>query len=260
MDYHTLQMEIELPAATIWLNRPQKRNAITFEMMDELEHALRALAREPGVRGVVIAGREGCFSAGMDLNALKDVITPANFMDYMSRWRQLNEALENHPLPIIAAIEGYCMTGGLELALACDLRVGAEGSRYAITSSKIGTVPGAGGTQRLPRLIGIQNALDLLFSADTIDADRAHQMGLLSRKVGTGVAVESARALIAVYQERAPLSLRFMKQAVYAGMQMPLSDAIKYEAYVVSTIYQSEDKQEGIRSFLEKRAPRFTGK
>lgn len=259
MTYETLELMNDAPAAIIRLNRPAKRNAITFEMMDELEAVFVALHDNASVQGIIVTGAEGCFSAGMDLNALKDVISPAQFMGYMERWRRLNEVLENHPKPIIAAIEGYCLTGGFELALACDIRVGARGSQYGITSSKIGTVPGAGGTQRLPRIVGISNALDILFSGDPVDAERAYRIGILDYLTEQGRALGKAREMVAVYANRAPLSLQWAKRAVYAGMQMPLADAIKFEAFIVSTIYQTPDRQEGINSFLEKRAPRFTG-
>ena len=260
MEYKTIQVATEGVAALILLNRPEKRNAITFEMMDEIEAALRTLGADPAVRGIIIAGTGDCFSTGMDLNALKGVISTAQFLDYMQRWQALNMAMENHAKPIIAAIEGYCITGGFELALACDLRVGAEGSQYGITSSKIGTVPGAGGTQRLPRIVGTANALDILFSSEFIDAQRAREIGLLSRLTPKGEALAMAKAMVDVYATRAPLSLRFMKQAVYGGMQMPLTDAIRYEAFVVSTVYQTEDKQEGINAFLEKRPASFKGR
>lgn len=259
MNYATLEVKVEGPAAIVRLNRPDKRNAISFLMMDELEAALAALRDEGAVRGIILTGGDSCFSSGMDLNALKDVISTGQFMDFMNRWRELNEVIENHTKPVIAAIEGYCLTGGFELALACDLRVGAEGSQYGITSSRIGTVPGAGGTQRLPRIVGIANALDILFSADPIDAGRALQIGILNRLTARGEALAKAKEMVGVYADRAPLSLQFAKRAVYAGMQMPLADAIKFEAFVVNSVYQTSDKQEGIRAFLEKRPPRFTG-
>jgi enoyl-CoA hydratase/carnithine racemase len=203
-----------------------------------------------------------CYDCGVgcDLTAMRDVGTSSQFMDYMNRWRRLNEVVENHAKPVIAAIEGWCLTGGFELALACDLRVGAVGSQYGITSAKIGTVPGAGGTQRLPRIVGVANALDILFSADFIDAERAKEIGILNRLVPKGAALAKAREMVATYATRAPLSLRYAKRAVHAGMQMPLSDAIKFEAFVVSTIYQTEEKDEGVRAFLEKRPPQFKGR
>jgi enoyl-CoA hydratase/carnithine racemase len=260
MQFETLLVDRDGPAAIIRLNRPEKRNAISFTMMDELVGALAAIDDDADVRGVILTGAGDCFSAGVDLNAMRDIGGSGEFMDYMARWRRLNEAIDQHTKPVIAAIEGYCITGGFELALACDLRVGARGSQYGITSSRIGTVPGAGGTQRLPRIVGIANALDLLFSADFIDAEAARTMGILNRLVDKGEALATARAMVATYATRAPLSLRYAKEAVHAGMQMPLADGIRFEAYVVSAIYQTEDKQEGVRAFLEKRPARFTGR
>jgi enoyl-CoA hydratase/carnithine racemase len=257
--FETIEVSKAGPAAIIRFNRPAKRNAISFAMMDEIEEALRSLDTDAEVRGIIFTGGDAFFSSGVDLNAMKDMSSPAKFADYMTRWRRLNKSLETHSKPIIAAIEGFCLTGGLELALGCDLRVGAEGAQFTITSSKIGTVPGAGGTQRLPRLIGISNALDILFSANTIDARRAYEIGLLNRITAKGGALAEALAMVDVYAQRAPLSLQFCKRAVYAGMQMPLAEAIEFEGFVVNTIYTTNDKREGIESFLEKRPPRFTG-
>ena len=257
--YQTIVSERRRRAAVITLNRPDKRNAISFQMMDELQAALAQIAGDADARAVVITGGSRFFSSGMDLNALVGRDSPARFNEYMIKWRQLNKALEEHPKPVIAAIEGYCYTGGLELALACDLRVGGSTAQFTITSSKIGTVPGAGGTQRLPRIVGIANALDILFSADPIGAERAYQIGLINRLAAAGESLSVALAMADIYAERAPLSLQWAKRAVYSGMQMPLGEAIEFEAFIVNTIYRTNDKQEGISSFLEKRPPKFTG-
>ena len=139
------------------------------------------------------------------------------------------------------------------------LRVAGEGSTYGITSAKIGTVPGSGGTQRLPRIVGIANALEILFSAEPIDAQHALRIGLLNKLVAKGEALAAAKAIVDLYEQRAPLSLKLLKRAVYAGMQMDLADAIEYESFIVTTIYQSKDRDEGISAFLEKRKARFTG-
>jgi len=259
MSFQAIRVDHEGPASLITLNRPEKRNAISFQMMDELESALEELGKRFETRGIILTGGADFFSSGMDLNSMKEVGSPREFTDYMSHWRRLNKSIETNPKPVIAAIEGFCLTGGLELALACDLRVGAEGSRYGITSSKIGTIPGAGGTQRLPRIVGIANALDILFSADMIEAPRASAIGLLNRLTPKGEALSEAKKLVDVYAERAPLSLQFNKRAVYAGMQMPLAEAIEFEGFMVNTIYLTDDKTEGMVSFLEKRPPRFTG-
>ena len=257
--YQTINLDRQRAAAVITLNRPEKRNAISFRMMDELQAALAEIAGNIEARAVVITGGSQFFSSGMDLNALVGRDSPAKFNEYMVQWRRLNKALEEHPKPVLAAIEGYCYTGGLALALACDLRVGSSTAQFTITSSKIGTVPGAGGTQRLPRIVGIANALDILFSADPIGAERAYQIGLINRLAASGEALSTALAMADVYATRAPLSLQWAKRAVYSGMQMPLGEAIEFEAFVVNTVYRTNDKQEGISSFLEKRPPKFTG-
>jgi enoyl-CoA hydratase/carnithine racemase len=174
--------------------------------------------------------------------------------------RAANAALERCPKPVIAAISGFCLTGGLELALACDLRVAAESARFGITSSRIGTVAGMGGTQRLPRLVGPARAKELLFSAEFIDAREAWRIGLVNRVVGDGAEVDAAEALARVFAERAPLGLAYAKTAVDVGLTMPLEAALAFEIGLTAQLYTTEDKAEGIRAFLEKRPAEFRGR
>ena len=260
MSYETISVTQNGPSCVITLNRPDKRNAISTRMMDELIAALKAAEAEPSVRGAIITGGPAFFAAGADLNEALQVKTASQGTDYFKRWHRLNSTIEELGKPVIAAIEGFCITGGLELALACDLRVAAEGSSFAITSARIGTVAGAGGTQRLPRIVGVAHALDILFAADPIDAAHAYRIGLINRLTPKGGALDAARALVEVYAQRAPLSLAFVKRAVHRGMQMDLASAIELETSIVTTIYGTEDKQEGISAFLEKRPARFQGR
>ena len=259
MAYSTIELTKEGPAAILRFNRPEKRNAINFEMMHEIEDALADLNDDAEVRGIIFTGGDRFFSAGMDLNAAKDLGSPRRFNDFMNHWRRLNKAQEDNAKPTIAAIEGFCYTGGLELALSCDLRVAAQNATFAITSARIGTVAGAGGTQRLPRIVGTSNALEMLFAAEPVDAEHAFRIGLINKKVENGQALSEAKKMVELYSTRAPLSLRFVKRAVYAGMQMPLSEAIEFEGFMVNTIYNTDDKLEGISAFLEKRPARFRG-
>jgi enoyl-CoA hydratase/carnithine racemase len=260
MSYETIRVDNDGPAAVITLNRPEKRNAISTQLMDEVVAALGTADHEPGIRAVILTGGPAYFAAGADLNEALQVKTAEQGMSYFKRWHRLNQTIEELGKPVIAAIEGFCITGGLELALACDLRVAGEGSSFAITSSKIGTVAGAGGTQRLPRIVGVSNALDILFAANPIDAQEAHRIGLVNRLVKRGEALGAAKAMVKVYEERAPLSLALVKRAVHRGMQMDLASAIEFETFLVTTIYGTEDKQEGISAFLEKRTAQFKGK
>lgn len=258
--YNTLRIEKSGPACVITLNRPKVRNAISTEMMDELIDAMAALDNDAEVRGIIITGGDEYFAAGADLNEALQVKTAEQGMDYFRRWHRVCDALEVSKKPVIAAIEGFCMTGGYELVLACDLRVGAAGSTYAITSARIGTVAGAGGTQRLPRLVGEAYALEILFAAEPFSAEDAYRMGLINRLTTKGGALAEAKKMVELYATRAPLSLALVKRAVHRGMQMDLASGLEFETFLVSTIYGTEDKQEGISAFLEKRKANFKGR
>ena len=260
MTYETILTSQDGPARIITLNRPDKRNAVSTLMMREIAAELKAAEEDASTRSVIITGGGSFFSAGADLNEALQVKTAAQGTAYFGQWHVLNTAIEQTPKPVIAAIEGFCITGGLEFALACDLRVAGEGSTFAITSSRIGTVAGAGGTQRLPRVVGVAHALDILFSAEPIDAREAHRIGLINRLTPKGGALEAAKKLVAVYAQRAPLGLAYAKRAVHRGMQMDLASGIDFETFLVTTIYGTEDKQEGISAFLEKRTAQFKGK
>jgi enoyl-CoA hydratase/carnithine racemase len=257
---NTLLLQKSGPACVITLNRPKIRNAISTEMMDELIDVMAELDGDNSVRAVIITGGTEYFAAGADLNEALQVKTATQGMDYFGRWHRVCATLENSKKPVIAAIEGFCVTGGLELALACDLRIGADGSTYAITSARIGTVAGAGGTQRLPRVVGTSYALQILFAAEPLPAQDAYRMGLINELTAKGEALAGAMKTAELYATRAPLSLALLKRAVHRGMQMDLASGLEFETFLVSTIYGTEDKQEGISAFLEKRKADFKGR
>ena len=260
MTYQMIRTEQDGATLTLTLHNPEKRNALSTAMMDELSAAVRAAGADMGVRVVIITGGPKFFSAGADLNEALAVKSVADGDGFFGRFHRLADALESCGKPVIAAIEGFCITGGFELALACDIRVGAEGSTYAITSSRIGTVAGFGGTQRLPRLVGPGNAMEILFAAEPIDSVHAMRIGLLNRRPPAGEALAEAKQMAAVFAERAPLGLAFAKRAVLRGMQMDLASAIEFEFYLVNSIYGTADKQEGVSAFLEKRKAQFSGR
>jgi enoyl-CoA hydratase/carnithine racemase len=259
MSYATIQVRQDGLTKIVTLNRPERRNAMSLAMMREIGAAVEEAEGDPAVRALIVTGGGEYFSAGADLTEAIQIKTPADGLGYFGSLHRLNASLEALSKPVIAAIEGFCLTGGCELALACDIRIAGDGASFAITSSRIGTVAGAGGTQRLPRIVGLANALELLFSAEPIDADEALRIGLINRKCERGGALAHALAMAAVYAERAPLSLAFAKRAVRRGLQMDLASGLDLELHMVTSIYGTADKQEGISAFLEKRKPQFKG-
>jgi enoyl-CoA hydratase/carnithine racemase len=259
MEYRVLLCETHGPACVITLDRPEKRNAINVAMMREILVAAKAAEDNAEIRAVILYGGASFFSAGADLQEVRNVKSPSDCESYFGSWHTLTQTLEELSKPVIAAVEGFCLTGGLELALACDLRIAGKNSSFAITSSQIGTVAGAGATQRLPRIVGPAKALEMLFSAEPIDADEAHRVGLINQLVPAGEALGAAEKIAQLYKERAPLSLAYAKKAVREGLQTDLSSGLALEKRLVTAIYGTRDKQEGISAFLEKRRPVFRG-
>jgi enoyl-CoA hydratase/carnithine racemase len=260
MAFETIITGKDGPAYVITFNRPEKRNAISTVVMREMMEAAAEAEDDPEVRGIIVTGGEKFFSAGADLNDAQALSSPSDTVAYMRRWHRLCRAFEENGKAVIAAIEGFCMTGGCEFALACDIRIGAEGSSYAITSSRIGTVAGAGGTQRLPRIVGTAKALEIMFAAEPIDAEEAYRIGLINKLTPKGKALDEAKKLVDLYASRAPLSHAFVKRAIYSGMQMDLDSALDFESFIVSSIYETADRKEGIGAFLEKRTAKFQGR
>ncbi len=253
-------VERRLPAAIVTLNRPDKHNALDLPLLIRLRALVDELGDDPAIRAVVVRGSDTAFSTGLDLDALAGVRSVADTQRALGIVRDTNAAIERCPKPVIAAIAGYCLTGGLELALACDIRIAADNARFGITSARIGSVAGAGGTQRLPRLVGAARAKELLFSAELIDAREADRIGLVNRVVPLGREVATALDMARVFAERAPLSLWFAKTAVNVGVTMPLEAALAFEIGLTAQLYTTEDKAEGMRAFLEKRAAEFRGR
>ena len=247
-------------AAVVTLNRPEKHNALSLTLLERLRAVLRELGEDEAVRVVILCGNDRCFSTGMDLDDLAGVKGVGDTQRVLGLVRDANVAIERCPKPVIAAVAGWCLTGGLEMALACDVRVAAETARFGITSARIGTVAGAGGTQRLPRLIGPGRAKEMLFSAEPIDAAEALRIGLVNRVVPAGQEVEAALEMARLWARRAPLSLWFAKSAVNVGLTMPLEAALAFEIGLTAQLFTTEDRAEGLRAFQERREAEFRGR
>jgi enoyl-CoA hydratase/carnithine racemase len=260
METEKLEISTRGAARIIRINRPEKRNALTFEMMKGIAEAVESADEDPAVRSTVITGGDTMFSSGGDLREALDLRAPAEVRRALDSWQGMNGAIERAAKPVIAAIEGSCLTGGCELALACDVRIAGEGATFGITSSKIGTVPGAGGTQRLPRAVGMANALYLMLSADPVGASEAWRIGLVNVVVPAGQALSKALALAETFEQRAPMSLALIKRAVRDGLEANLSTGLELEHALVALAYSTDDRREGVAAFLEKRTPAFKGR
>jgi enoyl-CoA hydratase/carnithine racemase len=252
-----LEIEHEGGCVVLRLNRPEKRNALSVGLFDALVVAINELGTDPSIRGIVITGSEEQFSTGVDLTEATQVVSADEFATAWRRWFSLGEAIESSPLPVIAAINGYCLTGGLEMALACDYRIAGANAKLAITSARIGSVAGMGGTQRLPRLIGRSRAKRMLFTAEFVGAEAALEIGLVDEICDVTKTVQAAVDLVHAIAACAPLSVAWHKQAVNVGTEMDLRAALELEKALCGRAFTTEDRMEGMTAFLESRTPVF---
>lgn len=246
----------------ITLNRPHKRNALSFEMLELLENELERASADPSVRAVIITGSgQKAFSAGMDLSLLFEHIssnpTGQALRKVQYELQCLFCELERLEKPTIAAIEGICVGGGLELALACDLRVGSSDASFGFPEARIGMLPDLGGTSRLARLVGPAVAKEWIFTARIYPSVRALELGLLNELVVPGDALTRARDLAKELCANGPLAIAWAKKVIDRGLTMSLNDSLELEQYAMTEILPSSELREGVLAFLEKRPPRF---
>ena len=254
---------LEGQVAILTLNRPEALNAMTPELLDLLDAYLSRVEADPAIRVVVLAGSgEKSFCVGADLKARQQEFTGGQISrdPFAEGVERVFGHIERLPRPVLAAINGYALGGGLELALTADLRVAAEEARFGFPEAKVGSMPGAGGTQRLPRVVGVSRAKELMFVGDHIDAREAHRIGLVNRIVPRADLMTTTLELARTIGQRAPLSLQAIKAAVDYGMEHALEDGLAFERARFAALRDSEDRKEGIAAFLEKREPHFAGR
>lgn len=257
MKYRTILFRKENGLATITLNKPETLNALDRTMLSELQDVVADIGQESDVRVVIVTGGGLCFAAGTDLREIEALGTPDAARHYLKQAQILFHDMEALEQPIIAAINGLTLGGGFELALACDLRIAADNATFGQPEIKIGMIPGAGGTQRLPRLIGMTKAKELLYTGDHISAQEAYRLGLLNKVVPPNAVMEEARSLAMKIANQPYLALKAAKLAVNGGRSMPLSLAVDYEARCLETLFTSVDQKEGVLAYIEKRKPVF---
>ena len=256
-DFETIRLERRAPLGVITIDRPEKHNAISLQVLDELNRAFDLLAREDDIRVISFWGAGGrAFAAGSDLNEVADRDLKKGMEPIV---QGLAAKLEASPKVTIAAIDGICMGGGLEVALGCDLRVCSPSSRFGTPEGTLGIIPGGGATARLPRLIGKGWALEMLLMGEPITAERALQIGLVTRVVESSALTEEVTKMANHLAGFAPFVPHFMKVMVQQGLEGSSASALAMEKFAQSALLQTQDKQEGIDAFLTKRAPKFKG-
>jgi enoyl-CoA hydratase len=246
--------------ATITLNRPEALNAFNADVINEILQALEDVKADENVRVVVLTGAgEKAFSAGADIKAMRGM-NALKARELSQMGEKLCTALENFEKPVIAAINGYALGGGLEVAMACDIRIASENARMGQTEINIGLIPGWGGTQRLTRLIGTTKAKELIFTGKMIDAKTAEQLGLVNMAVPQDKFRETVRQFALELVQKAPAALKVAKALINKGSEISLDAAIALEREGFGVVASTEDLQEGVSAFIEKRKPLFKGK
>jgi enoyl-CoA hydratase/carnithine racemase len=253
-----VRLETDGGIATIRLDRPPM-NALNAQVQEELRAAATAAGADDDIRAVIVYGGEKVFAAGADIKQMADM----SYADMSARAGALSSAFDSIariPKPVVAAVTGYALGGGCELALACDWRVMAQDARFGQPEIKLGVIPGAGGTQRLARLIGPARAKDLVFSGRMVDADEALRIGLADRAVPAAEVYDAAAALVRPYTDGPPQALRAAKLAIDGGLNLDLAAGLAWESQLFAALFATDDKREGMAAFVEKRKPNFTGR
>jgi enoyl-CoA hydratase len=255
-----LVVERDAAVAVVTINRPTVLNALDSATLDELEAVLAAWRADERVRCVVITGAgEKAFAAGADINELA-AQSPAGGRQHALRGQAVFASIETFGKPVVAAINGYALGGGCELAMACTLRVAADTARIGQPEINLGLIPGYAGTQRLARIVGVGRALELLLTGEPIPAAEAHRIGLVNRVVAAAQLMPEVRALAAALAAKPPVAVRYILEAVHRGLQMPLREAEAMEAALFGLVASTEDMREGTSAFLQKRRPDFRGR
>lgn len=257
--FHNLLVTKEGGVTILQLNRPEKKNAFNAVLRQGMEEALKEIAADPKQRVVIVTGGEEFFCAGADIGEILEANTAEATYRHAREFQLLFDRIEALPQPVVAAVAGFALGGGCELALACDFRIASEGTKFGLPEIKIGAFPGGGGTQRLPRLVGAAKAKEMILTGDTIGAEEAFSFGLVMKVVPKDKLLQEAKGFAAKLAALPRLALEASKMLINRGMEVDLASALEMEARCFGNLAASHDLREGAAAFLEKRKPNFTG-
>ena len=260
MNYENILFEIEDGIAIITINRPKVLNALNIATVKEIKAAFTRIEEDPNIGAAIITGAgEKSFVAGADINEISR-LTPASGVKFALNGQSALNLIQYMQKPVLAAVNGFALGGGCELAMACHLRFASENARFGQPEVNLGLIPGYGGTQRLPRLVGKGRAYEMILSARPIDAATAERIGLVNRVVPQAELMAECEKMAKAIAKRGPLAVKYCLEAVDRGLNMSLDDGLALEANLFGLVFGSKDVREGVKAFTEKRKPDFKGK
>jgi enoyl-CoA hydratase len=257
LSYQNVLVTREGDIGLVQLNRPKVLNALSFEVMSELVKGLEELDGDAAVRVIILTGGERAFAAGADLAEMSKA-TPVDLV--LGRRFELWDRIRKISKPIIAAVSGYCLGGGNELAMNCDILIASETATFGQPEVNVGIMPGAGGTQRLPHIVGKHKAMEMILTGKSISAEEAYRVGLVNRVVPLESLIEEAKRIAAEIASKPPISIRAAKEAILRAQDTTLEVGLEFERKAFCMLFATEDAKEGMKAFLEKRKPTFKGK
>ncbi|MBC7076137.1 MAG: enoyl-CoA hydratase/isomerase family protein, partial [Syntrophomonadaceae bacterium] len=259
MDFKTVILTREESVGMITLNRPEALNALNDELIDELHRAVDIVSADEQTRVLIITGNDKAFCAGGDIKTMINM-DPLQVKKYITPIHAVFNKITELPKPTIAAISGFTFGGGVELALTCDFRLAADNAKFGFPEINLGIFPAAGGSQRLPRLVGATKAKELMFTGDTIDASTAFSIGLVNQVVSREELMDSAKRLAKKLSSKPPVAIKMLKQAIHAGLNTDINTGLTIEVEKFCNLFATEDQKEGMAAFIERRKPDFKGK
>jgi enoyl-CoA hydratase len=260
MSYENLVLEKEGAVAVVTINRPKALNALNAATLEDLDKAFGELGADDSVSVVILTGAgEKAFVAGADISFMKD-LNAVQARGFALLGQAVFNKIENLPQPVIAAVNGFALGGGCELAMSCDIRIASENAKFGQPEVNLGVPPGFAGTQRLPRLVGKGRAKELIYTADMIGAEEAYRIGLVNKVCPPAELMDAARTMAAKIASKGQIAIRLSKSAVNQGLEMDSARGMAYEAEVFGLVFATEDQKEGMSAFLEKRKAEFKGR